>query len=452
MFALHTRDVSRLFEPQASVFRSKSARAWPLIVGFALSWPSPGCSSSDADASVGAAADGGHEGAAQSGQTGSAAGAAASSASDGSADEPAAGDAGASGGVSGAGGRASLVSFDADGDAGVERQDAADAVSVTELSQQLAAAVCESLRSCLGEQKLNAFVDGEVCETRFTKTFAQTDFANLDDAVQRGRVELHADLLEQCYADTSELGCAIQTERLPSSCQRAIQGTRAPGETCTSGLDCMSDGYCPATACSRVCTVRARAAGSCSRDEECQTGLICVSGECAAPAALGEPCSGHSKAVCALGASCVGSTPEQAGRCAANADVQVGAAGEACTPGGTLCREGLSCAYDGDTGFNCQEPVASGASCHLALPTQCPRSEYCTAPDVTTEGRCSPLPGDGEACVLGSECAGGHVCLADGDSVICTRLRDLGEACTQAAMCRSGRCSQDHCAAPEVCD
>lgn len=338
-------------------------------------------------------------------------------------------------------------------DADASRAQPPEALDIDGMSRELAAAVCAALLECLGEQKLRAFVDSEVCEDRFAAAFAQSDFSTLNDSIARGRVELHADALSRCYADTRALGCAIQTERLPASCQAAIRGTVAEGDTCTSGADCAGQAFCPTSACPRVCTARSAAAGSCTRDEECQAGLICVQNKCAEPAALGTPCGGTTGAVCALGTSCVGSTTEAAGQCQTNASVQVGALGEVCTPGGALCREGLSCAYDGAQGFNCQAAVAAGEPCHLALPTQCPTAQYCTAEDVTTEGRCAALPVEGQACVLGSECAGGHVCLsADDDNVVCRRVRDLGETCEVDAMCRSGRCAQGKCAATEVCD
>jgi hypothetical protein len=339
-------------------------------------------------------------------------------------------------------------------DAGTDAQ-ASDAaqVDVEGFSRGLAAALCESLKTCLGEQKLRTFVKNEDCETRFAASFAQGDFATLQDSVERGRVEVRPEAVDKCYADTRAMGCAIHTERLPASCQEAFAGQVAAGGTCTSGNDCAGKSYCPTTACPRACTARHAAAESCTRDEECESGLICAQSVCAKPAALGAACAGTSGGQCALGSSCVGSTKEQAGRCVANAEVQAGAIGDVCTPGGTLCREGLSCAFDGNEGFSCQRASASGEACHLALPTQCPAAEYCTAEDVTTEGRCAALPTDGQPCVLGSECAGGHVCMSAGESaVVCKRVRDLAEACEADAMCRSGRCAQGKCAAIDVCD
>jgi hypothetical protein len=336
-------------------------------------------------------------------------------------------------------------------DAGKPR--ASEPFDLKGFSSNLAKAVCDSLRDCLGEQKLRAFVDNEDCEVHFAKAFAQSDFGALHDSVENGRMQLHPDGLERCYADTRKLGCAIQTERLPASCTSALKGMVKEGESCTIGADCAGESFCPATECPRVCTARRAAAGSCERDEECRSGLICVQGQCAKPAALDQACAGTSKGVCELGTSCVGSSKDQAGKCLANSDVQVGELGAVCTPGGSLCQEGLSCAYDGDQGFNCQEAAESGASCHLALPTQCPASEYCTAEDVTSEGKCAALPKDGEACVLGSECAGGHVCVraAEGE-VVCKRVRDLAEACDVDAECRSSRCATGKCAANAACD
>ena len=226
-------------------------------------------------------------------------------------------------------------------DAGAEQVDLAIDFRSADLAKDLAQAVCSALRSCLGDQKLAAFVGRESCEARFTANLAQQDFATLEQSGKRGRVKVTRDDLAQCYSDTRALGCKIQSDRLPASCQRAIAGQSDLGEACSIGADCAGDTYCPTSACPRVCAARSVAGGSCARDEECVNGLICLADHCTAPAGVGEACAGNSGAVCELGTSCVGSTKTQAGKCAANADVQVGAEGEACTPGGMLCKEGL---------------------------------------------------------------------------------------------------------------
>ena len=179
---------------------------------------------------------------------------------------------------------------------------------VAEIAMKLGGAVCDALSACLGPQKLSALFNREACLTRIVGGLAQDDLAPLSDSIQKQRVTLHADQLAACYDDTRALACEVQTQRLPASCQAAIAGQVAVGDVCSIGSDCAGEAFCPLTACPRVCTQRNASGGTCNRDEECASGLLCTAGTCAAPAALGAACAGNSGAVCALGASCVGST------------------------------------------------------------------------------------------------------------------------------------------------
>jgi hypothetical protein len=179
--------------------------------------------------------------------------------------------------------------------------------------------------------------------------------------------------------------------------------------------------------------------------------LFCNAGSCAAPAALGAACNGSSGGVCAFGASCVGSTDVKAGTCKANSEIQLGAVGAVCMPGGVLCREGLSCAFDGADGFSCQAAVAADAACHLALPSQCPIDQYCDAADVTTPGSCVALPTEGAACVLTDECAPRHICVLENDKPICRRIGDLDESCVADGLCRSDHCQGGRCSLRPAC-
>jgi hypothetical protein len=258
-------------------------------------------------------------------------------------------------------------------------------------------------------------------------------------------------MLAACYDDTRALGCQVQSQRLPASCQMAIQGHVAIGDACSIGSDCAGEAYCPLSACPRACTARHAAAASCTRDEECVTGLLCNAGACTAPAATGAACAGNSTGVCAFGASCVGSTDTQAGKCMLNADVQVGDVGATCTPGGTLCKEGLSCAFASGSAFSCQASVAADAACELALPSECPNAQYCNAKDVMTAGTCIALPGDAAACVLTDQCAPGNICVLENSKSICRHIGDLGDACTQDGLCRSGSCTSGKCTIETVC-
>jgi hypothetical protein len=246
----------------------------------------------------------------------------------------------------------------------------------------------------------------------------------------------------------------VKAQRLPDSCQQALQGTVADGGTCSIQSDCAGSAFCTTGECPRKCSARRAADGPCARDEECESGLICNDSKCHAPAAEGDACAGESGGMCKLGTSCVGSAQGQAGTCENNSEVQAGELGAECTPGGTLCKEGLSCAYDGASGFSCQNGVARDEPCHLALPGMCPADAYCDAQDVTSEGKCRAAPGDGEECALGDECAAGMICLRDeaSDKAICRRLGDVGDACNQDATCRSGDCAGGRCAVRAVCE
>jgi hypothetical protein len=354
----------------------------------------------------------------------------------------------------GAAGYASADDAGAGGDgSAVSMVDPELAGQIGALASDLAEAVCGALRTCLGPQKLSAFVGREPCETRFAASLGQDDFGSLATSIARGRVKFQHDQLAQCYADTRALGCSIQSDRLPDSCQRAIAGQVGTGDSCSIGSDCTGDAFCTLGECPRVCKARVTTGDSCQRDEECANGLICLSQHCAKPAALGADCAGTTGAVCALGTSCVGSTKTQAGKCTANAEVQSGAEGAACTPGGTLCLEGLSCAYDGVSGFTCQSAASLGAACHKALPSQCPNDTYCSAQEVTDDGVCETLPGDGKACVLAGDCAAGNVCVADASgNPVCRQQHDLSESCDQDVVCRSGVCTSGKCAVRAVCN
>jgi Dickkopf N-terminal cysteine-rich region len=340
-----------------------------------------------------------------------------------------------------------------DSDSGTGPDTSGLPVPVETIAAALAKAVCGALDECLGAQKLSALFGREPCETRFSKSLAQDDLASLDASVRSGRVRIDADALAKCYQDTRALVCRVQAERLPASCQTAIAGQVVIGAVCSIGSDCAGEAFCPQSACPRACTARAAKTEACTRDEECQTGLICNVDHCEQPAAVGAMCAGDTSTVCAFGNSCVGSTNTQAGVCKPNAEVQIGALDAVCTPGGTLCQEGLSCAFDGKSGFNCQAAAGTDDSCHLALPTECPNEDYCDAADVMTAGTCVTLPSDGAACVLGDQCAPGHVCVPDSaKKPVCRRVGDLGESCTVAAMCRSGYCADGSCAKRALCE
>jgi hypothetical protein len=324
--------------------------------------------------------------------------------------------------------------------------------NVTAIADALAEAVCDALKDCVGPTKLTLITGREECADRYKAAFEQDDFGTLAQSIEAGWIVIDESKLDACYADTRALGCGVQTERLPPSCQEAIAAKRQIGESCAIDADCAGAAFCPIDAeCPRDCQATQDDGADCTRDAECKAGSVCSAGKCAKPAGTDEACAGNSGGVCKLGESCVGSDDTTPGTCQPNENVQVGDLGDECTPGMTLCKEGLSCAYDG-AAFKCVGAVAKGDACRLALPSQCPVDTYCSAADLTQTGSCLALPTEGMACVLSSACAAGHVCVTQGGKNTCRKLGDLGDACAADGLCRSGACVDGACAIRARCE
>ncbi|HKP60219.1 MAG TPA: dickkopf-related protein [Polyangiales bacterium] len=403
----------------------------------------------EVDASTTDEADAGTDGQPSKGGSGGRAGAPAANGGSKAPQPPAAGKGGMGGGGSG-GSSGSSGHGGTGGSGGSSEPPKADRDSI---ARGLAAAICDALEKCVGAAKLAALTGREDCKQRYTESFQQDDLGSLDASIKAGTVKLDAGKLETCYKDTRALGCAVHAERLPASCQAAIAGQQDEGEICSLDIDCVSEHFCPIGAeCPRHCEPTREVDADCERDAECQSGLLCTNGHCAAPAKQGDHCAGNSGKICALGLSCMGSSDQIPGTCQTNASIQAGALNAPCMPGGTLCKEGLSCAYDGGAGFKCQAAVKKGETCRLALPTQCPIDTYCNAAEVTVTGTCVALPVDGEACVLGDDCAARHICVVgDDQSAICHRIADIGEPCAADQLCRSGVCDTT-CARRDRCE
>jgi hypothetical protein len=321
------------------------------------------------------------------------------------------------------------------------------------IAAALANAVCDALLDCIGPSALATITNREDCNTHFTASLEQSDFGELDRSISEGNVAIDASQLEDCYRDTRALNCKFYTDRLPPSCERAIQGKRGLGESCRLSAECAGAAFCPMTqACPHVCQATRAPEATCQSDGECQRGTICSGGICRAPAGAGAACGGTSSPNCALGLTCMDASDTMPGKCQPNAAIQVGALDAVCNPNGPLCREGLSCAYDGHSGFVCRAPVKKGEACRLALPGQCPSDSYCNATDIMAVGTCVELPKHGQACVLGDQCAPGHVCITEGSAGKCHALLNLDQDCELDGECRSGRCSEGRCAVPIACE
>jgi Dickkopf N-terminal cysteine-rich region len=181
-----------------------------------------------------------------------------------------------------------------------------------------------------------------------------------------------------------------------------------------------------------------------------------LAGTCATPGKDDATCAGATGNVCALGWNCWNGTNSTAGTCQTNADTLINAENAACEPGSKLCKEGLSCVFDGAGDFHCEARVASGAACHRGQPGQCPAGEFCDTAnpmDVTVAGTCKPLPGDGEECAFPGACAPGMVCVPETTSTaLCRPIHDNGGACKIDDACRSGYCNAAKCEPPPLCN
>lgn len=325
-------------------------------------------------------------------------------------------------------------------------------VPLDELPDAFAEAICGALLDCVGPSKLRDLTEREDCASAVSAELRAKDFAYMEAAIASGRVIYDPAQLAACAAGIRALACGVLTQTFPEPCVQVLEGNVAVGAECVITAECEGTAFCTrGDSCPSTCQPLLAAGGQCDADGQCGDGLACVGGTCAALSEDGEPCAGGSGMACALGLSCVGSTDTQAGRCEPNTEVQAGDEGEACEPGGLLCREGLSCVFDGSAAFHCEAAVDLNGACHLGLPGQCPDDAYCDSTEITEPGTCRMLPGDGEACVLGDLCLGGHVCVVEDTVATCRAIADNGEACSVAAACRSGHCPGGSCEPPPAC-
>jgi hypothetical protein len=370
-----------------------------------------------------------------------------SSAGEGGASGGGAGEGGASGSPMGGAGSSGMTSEGGSGGSNT------DPMPIAELPDAFASAICDALESCVGAAKLRDLTKREDCDERVAAELRATDFAHMDMAISAGRVLYDPSKLAACLDGVRALECDVLADSFPQPCVDVLAGNVALGDECMISAECQGTAFCKGTtACPSTCAELLGENAACTGDGDCGDDLLCVGGACRRPAADGAACAGNSGAFCGLGLSCLGSTDTLAGQCTPNSEVQVGAEGASCDPIGTLCREGLSCVFDGGSGFHCEGPVASGGACHLGLPGQCPIDEYCGAMEVTQASTCRELPSAGQACALGELCAAGLACVQEGSAFTCRAIEDNGGDCAADQACRSGNCTAGKCAPPPICN
>ena len=158
----------------------------------------------------------------------------------------------------------------------------------------------------------------------------------------------------------------------------------------------------------------------------CLAPLVCVGGQCLAPAAPGEPCAAGGQP-CLWGLVCL-SLAGEPGRCALPRRTEESCAStlDCHDPAGhTLVCVGGRCAVAPAAGEPCFDYLCDVAWCDVAQ----------------VSPRCEPWPADGDPCVGGALCGPGAWC----DAGTCRPLQAGGSPCVAASQCLSGRCLAGRC-------
>jgi hypothetical protein len=347
-------------------------------------------------------------------------------------------------------------------------------VSLQDIPHIFAKKACEVTLECLGPAADAAALSSD-CEARVTLQFEDGEFALFEHAIDEGLVEYDGSLVAACMRSLDAAGCGILTNRFESLCPDLFKGHTAAGEPCSVDAECEESLFCRLdSACPGTCTRLAADGDACLQHNDCRDGLICGrSRTCVSPAADGDACRGDTDKECGLTSVCAGADGTTSGTCRNVEDAFSRGEGEECDPAvGSFCTPDFVCAAvaieDGRPVLQCElpseEPGESdeGISCHLAFPEACPDGQYCVVTEielpaepmrVEVNGKCQPLPGDGEPCGSPqpgqppSRCRADAVCIEG----TCRDVKRLGGECTEGSECYSGVCLEGACAAT-LCD
>ena len=310
--------------------------------------------------------------------------------------------------------------------------------------EELPALICNARRLCSGDAFTQELDFGD-CESYFAGKFSN-QVATVAPDVEAGSVQYDASRAQACLDAYGDLSC--EDFLSGEFCEPELFGEGHIGAFCELHYHCQEDHYCSFdNVCPGRCALRKAAGRSCRRHVECVSG-VCVEQRCVDLVDDGTRCGGADGSICRLGSHCVGATDAQPGTCMRFADLRQEELGAPCVPSieGPGCQAGLVCALEPsrDAWF-CAEPVASGAPCVRAYPSQCPPTEYC----AETEGRsgiCQPLTNaTGQPC---STAVGSRVCQGHDycdDAGLCRARGDNGDPCSQDSHCLSAYCAGDRC-------
>jgi hypothetical protein len=256
--------------------------------------------------------------------------------------------------------------------------------------------MCARLEGCLGLFAQLSFGDRAACTERLL-------LACKDEAASKGTALTGATSLA-CARALEAATCADLVANRIDAC--VIKGGIAEGLACGGNTQCAS-GLCRSKGdgCG-LCAVKSAAGGPCRKDknEDCQAGLVCADGACAAQVNEGATCS--KRQPCAYGLFC-----GKAGACAK----LVAQPGAPCEKDGCDYTKGLVCNEQAKVCqvFRVGKP---GDACGFLLnpPTLCPFGdpEKTCRPNLLM-GVCVSPAREGEACgdlAAGRECLGPAYC------------------------------------------
>lgn len=346
-----------------------------------------------------------------------------------------------------------------------------DPVPLDQIPAELAKSFCAAEQACNPFFYKVGFTNTD-CESVLTKEFAQASYNDILAAVNAGTVKYDGNLARTCVNAIASGSCAVLDNNTPDSCDQALSGSAKTGADCDIDAECAGIARCDTSGgtCPGKCAPLASEGVACTEDGQCARGAVCspITQKCVAPAAEGEACGGGVAGDCAQGLLCIGDDKDnkKAGKCQTSAATLVGMSGDACDlQAGPWCADGLSCVVQsftlGKLTSQCEAVAASGGTCGIAIPSQCPKGEYCPLSllDLAAAkytANCQTLPSEGAACapeIAFERCGQDLVCDSTTSPLapVCVSRHDLGETCTDDSLCYSQHCSGGACVPASAC-
>jgi len=324
------------------------------------------------------------------------------------------------------------------------------------LGTTMAQGICEYIERCQYRAVFEGVLN-ESCQQFMTRQFEDLTIARLSPLVDTGAVLYDPQGTSRCLQAISRLACTPDFGALAMACLDSFVGTGEVGSPCTEHEACTASQFCATgSMCPGRCEFRGGANTQCADDAGCELGLNCISGTCKAPVGINQACGGNNPA-CEGGLYCTGENGGP-GQCRAFNAQLVGQNQTCSIEGGPLCQEGFACIariVGLGVEFRCAPRVAEGATCYPGLPDHCGPGLYCDGTNIDAfppdlEGRCRPLPGEGQPCGRAPAfkvCATGNIC----DGNLCRPRSRIGGACQTDDACYSARCRSSACVISTLC-